>query len=639
MHNCFNTSFCLLLLCGFIHAGIVGAFDGNAFADLAIGVPKDSVCGYLKAGLVNIFYSDSMGLNDGGNRFFDQTSIDMDDWSETGDEFGSAIISGDFNGDSFADLAIGIPYEDSDSLDDVGAVQVIFGTEQGLSASDIPDRHILYKYLPLDNPNAYDLFGYALSAGDYNGDGFDDLSIGVIGRMIGSDDYAGEVVVIYGSVKGLDKHTVQVWSQDADGIEGVASDQERFGKSLCSGDINGDGFDDLIVTAPADQIDEKKAGCVHLIYGSSTGLTSSRNQRIWQGMDENIPDTPETGDYFGGALSVGDYNHDGFDDLAIGVPSEDIADVWDAGVVHVLYGSAEGILTSGSAFFAFDRPGSYHRFGESLASGDVNGDRFTDLVIGIPFSDCPNAVDCGEIAIVYGSEEGLGTNLEFHHQGDGTIPGQSIDSDRFGMSLACADFDRDSYCDIAIGVPYKEIFSPTLIQDAGIVIVVHGSIVGLNANRVQIWHQNIDNVEGIAENGDLFGSSMAVSVQQKPAGDDVRVELWMPATTFSPGYLSRCKVTVHNPYTRAISDRPLFVILEIAGALFFAPAFNEFDNYSDDYPLFYPGLTEIPVLPAFTWPAGLGSFDGCIWYAALSNPAMTDIYGTMDIWEFGWSDH
>ncbi len=622
-------------------ANCISAFDGNLFADLAIGVPQETADGFFEAGIVNIMYNDGTGLTDVNNRYFHQSSTGMEDSCEEGDEYSKALISGDFNGDSFMDLASGVHYEQVGDAVDAGAVSVIYGTAAGLSAETIPDQFFTMDSFGLpDGASNSDELGASLSSGDFNGDGFDDLAIGVIGKMIGSSSYAGAVVVINGGIQGLEADTAQLWSQDSEGIEGTAQTKERFGRVMTSGDANGDGFDDLAIAVPADKFEaDETSGCVHFLYGSPGGLTITGSQCFWQGKDGTIADVREPQDYFGGTLTMGDFNRDGFDDLVIGVKNEDIGDVMDAGTIHVLYGSNKGITVVGSQYTGFSIIEEYFQFGAALASGDLNGDGFADLVIGIPSFSLQNKPECGAIAVAFGSEDGLVFDFERYSQGDGTIPDDSEETDLFGSILACGDFNRDGYCDVAVGVPEEDIETPVLIEDAGSINIIYGSATGLTAAGSQVWTQDTGTIAGVAEAGDRFGASLAVSnwSGSSSACSDVGVTLWMPGNMFTPGDLCRCIVSVCNPNSNPISDLPLFVILDVAGTYFFAPSFSSFDNYLGNHPVFEPGLTEISVLPAFDWPSGAGSFNGCVWYAALTNPAMTSIYGSMDSWEFGWS--
>ena len=160
------------------------------------------------------------------------------------------VAKGDFNGDGFGDLAVGIPFEDIGDLKDAGAVNVIYGSANGLTATDptVPAS----QFWSLDSPgvpgtpHSFDVFGWALAAGDFNGDGFSDLAVGILDR---GDTRFGEVIVIYGSAKGLTATdpTVpasQFWFpfqfSDPATVAGA-----RFGTSLVWADFNGDGVGDL----------------------------------------------------------------------------------------------------------------------------------------------------------------------------------------------------------------------------------------------------------------------------------------------------------------------------------------------------------------------------------------------------------
>ena len=115
------------------------------------------------------------------DQFWTQNSTDIEDDAEIEDYFGNSISSGDYNGDGFDDLSVGVPYEGLGTVDNVGAVHVIYGSAVGLSATAVlADQFWTQNSTDIeDDAEAFDAFGWALSSGDYNGDGFNDLSIGV----------------------------------------------------------------------------------------------------------------------------------------------------------------------------------------------------------------------------------------------------------------------------------------------------------------------------------------------------------------------------------------------------------------------------------------------------------------------------
>jgi len=173
------------------------------------------------------------------------------------------------------------------------------------------------------------------------------LAIGVPLEDLTGTNNEGAVNVIYGSAKGLHKglgHVDQFWTQDSTGIEDAAETGDQFGKTLASGDFNDDGFDDLAIGVKFESLAGSNEGAVNVIYGSASGLHQNLGlpNQFWTQDSQGIIDTAENTDNFGLALTVGDFNADGFDDLAIGVPNETLS-VTDQGAVNVIYGSASGL--------------------------------------------------------------------------------------------------------------------------------------------------------------------------------------------------------------------------------------------------------------------------------------------------------
>ena len=265
------------------------------------------------------------------------------------------------------------------------------------------------------------------------------------------------------------------------------------------GDFNGDGFDDLAIGAPNEDIfDVVDAGLVTIIDGSALGL-AERNSRV---LDENVigqatrtASATEFGDHFGAVLATGDFDADGFADLAIGTPGEDEAGADDAGAVTVLYGSSSGFDWSKSQFFSqrglsaaggansFSEP--YDGFGSALAVGDFNGDQFDDLAVGVPGDDIVSVVDQGSVTIINGSTGGLQAHTsETINQATLRLSGgansPSEVGDGFGFSLAVGDFNGDRFDDLAVGTPGEDVGSHV---DTGEVTVIGGSATGPECDR------------------------------------------------------------------------------------------------------------------------------------------------------------
>ncbi len=387
-------------------------FNKDGFADLAASAIGAPVSG-ISAGAVIVLNGSPGGLTATGSQLWTQDTPEVLGASELNDLFGISLAAGDFNGDAAPDLAIGIRGENVGSTVDAGAVALLYAAAGGLSADG-------NQFWSQDSPGiagapeTSDLFGRSLTSGDFNNDSYDDLAIGVPNEDVGALDSAGAVNVIYGSVGGLTATGDQLWTQNSAGILGGAEAGDLFGFSVRAGDFNNDGFGDLAIGVPLEDIGPVvNAGAVNVIYGAAgAGLVAAGNQ-IWSG-DNGLPNFLETGDDYGRTLAAGDFNNDGFDDLAIGGPLEDVVAIADAGAVSVLYGSGIGGLTAqgGQSFHQnvagiADAAETSDRFGGGgvnanvettpLATGDFNGDRFLDLVIGVPNEDFEDP-DIGTIA-------------------------------------------------------------------------------------------------------------------------------------------------------------------------------------------------------------------------------------------------
>ncbi len=320
---------------GFGNALAVGDIDSDGYADLAIGVSGDGD----GAGAVGVMYGGNDGLSLSGAQRWDQDVDGIAGNRRPGNGMGETVAFGDFDGDGFSDLAIGLP----GTLRDGGSVLVLRGTASGLTADARQRWH-------QDSPGILgtvadgNRFGDALATGDFNQDGFDDLVVGIPGEANG----AGAVSVLYGGSAGLSAAGDDRWHQDVTGIGGVREADNAYGSAVATGDLNGDGFDDLAIGIPGDR---NTAGAIGVLFGSENGLVAAGDQWIHQNQD-GVRGQSRRKNAFGTALFTGDFDVDGFDDLAIGVPG-----TWKKGAVHVMYGSGSGLTTAGDQLWTQDSDG------------------------------------------------------------------------------------------------------------------------------------------------------------------------------------------------------------------------------------------------------------------------------------------
>ncbi|MFE6166131.1 integrin-like protein [Streptomyces sp. NPDC056486] len=455
-------------------------FNGDGYADLAVGVPDGTVAGQAKAGYVNVVWGGLKGVGAHGSIRVTQATAEVPGAPEAGDRFGASVTLTDLNGDGIAELLAGVPGEDvTDRGTDAGMVIAVGGSKDGpgpgssvltgpspsaaygrsVAAADLTGggnggnggnkaiviggtdkvvarviqgedsmittivaapmggrapvlatgdfdsdatTDLAVAYWTAGNPNTQShvrLFRWdadrsemanfwnmdnagvsALAAGDFDGDGHDDLALGEcreiadenIDDPCGPEKLAkgGGIHVHYGSsVDGSFGSRTQTLNQDTAGVPGVAEDGDRFGAALAVTDVNRDGRDDLIADAPGEAIGNKTgAGAAWLFRGGARGLldaTGAATSTAWNQDTTGVPGAAEAGDTFGAAVAADDHNADGVPDVTVGSPGENAS----LGAVWLL---PRGSATDSTAFsprsLGLPYLSTTHKYGKPLNS-------------------------------------------------------------------------------------------------------------------------------------------------------------------------------------------------------------------------------------------------------------------------------
>jgi hypothetical protein len=352
----------------------------------------------------------------------------------------SVATAGDVNGDGFADVIVGAALYDNGQTDE-GRALVYQGSAAGLATSPAWTAES-------NQENAW--FGNSVAtAGDVNGDGFDDVIVGVW-QYTNVEGQEGRAVVYHGSSAGL--AAAPNWAVESD------TWGAQMGTVATAGDVNGDGFDDVIVGAWRYTNGQNQEGAAFLYHGSAAGLAITP---AWS-VESNDVDG-----YMGYAVgTAGDVNGDGFDDVIVSHYYFDNGE-GNEGRALVYHGSATGLAATPAWSAEGNQIAAY--FGNSVGTaGDVNGDGFSDVIVGAYLHDNGQANE-GRAYVYHGSAVGLATTPAWFAEGDQFAV-------YYGTSVGGAgDVNGDGFSDVIVGSFMYGNGQP----NEGRVFVYAGSATGL----------------------------------------------------------------------------------------------------------------------------------------------------------------
>ena len=448
--------------------GSAGDVNADGFEDVIIGAHFASPGGDAYAGESYVVFGKASGFASSinlaalnGTNGFVLNGIDVEDFSGV-----SVDSAGDVNGDGFDDLIIGAYFADPGGRIEAGESYVVFGKASGFAASVNLAALNGTNGFVLNGIDAGDYSGYSVaSAGDVNGDGFDDLIIGGYYASPGGRTEAGESYVVFGKASGFAANVNLGALSGTTGfvINGINANDHSGWSVATAGDVNGDGFDDLIIGAfRADPSGINGAGENYVVFGKA-GFASSIDLAAINGANGFRMGGIDIDDYTGSsAATAGDINGDGFGDLIIGASRADPGGDTSAGESYVVFGKASGFASSvnlatlnGTNGFRLDGIDAYDFSGVSVAAaGDVNGDGFDDLIVGAQAADPHGTSQAGETYVVFGKASGFASNINLAAL-NGTngfrLEGIDVDDLSGGSVAAAGDVNGDGFDDLIIG--------------------------------------------------------------------------------------------------------------------------------------------------------------------------------------------
>ncbi|MGW6487014.1 FG-GAP and VCBS repeat-containing protein [Streptomyces sp. NPDC055056] len=417
-------------------------FDGDGYQDVAVAAPGAKIGGHTWAGYITISYGSAKGLDPARTTVINQDTPGVPGDSGDNEVFGYAMIPRDLDGDGLTDLAV-VTRDYQPETNVSGSVIVLWGRKTGISGEGA---------VRVSAP-ANAQVGDDITTGDFDSDGHVDLFMG------NSEDAYDFHDVLYGPL-GRDgaparEQRLQVYSTD------------NTIDSTATGDFNGDGIEDL---------------ATFYVYENH-----AEGGKLWLGTKDGLSTVPQRLTS-ASSTAVADFDQDGYADLATRVfLNGDTENVEDPGTVKIYYGSPAGPSQTRTKTITQDTAGvpgvseKSDQFGGRLSAGDVNGDGYPDLAVGVPGEAIGTKKKAGAVVLLKGGRSGLtGTGAQAFHQDTAGVPGVAEAGDAFGGSTRLLDVTGDGKADLIAGAPGEDLGT---VVNGGAIWLLRGAASGLTASK------------------------------------------------------------------------------------------------------------------------------------------------------------